>query len=97
MEKNLTPGPRSRPIAVFLSGLNLIFFEFVFQVPGGGEGGGGSVEVRGMRGRHAGHQKLEKTGKNKFEKKLCTILSLFRLFKILGQGKMKGFPDILKF
>jgi len=47
-----------------------------------------------MRGRHARHQKLKKNGPNKIEKHVCTISSLFRRFKILGQGKMKGFPDI---
>ena len=70
----MSPAPSL--IAVFLSGLNQItctighpkpdFFEFVFQVPGAGEGGGGSVEVRGMRGRHAGHQMLKKMGKTFF-------------------------------
>ena len=44
-------------LAVFLSGLNQMtctnghlkpdFFECVFEIPGGGEGGRGSVEVRG--------------------------------------------------
>ena len=50
-----------------------------------------------MRGRHVGHRKLKKNGQNKFEKNVCTILSLFRPFGILGQGKMKGFPAILFF
>ena len=41
---------------------------FVFQVPGGGEGGGGSVEVRRMRGRHVGHRKLKKKMGKKMKK-----------------------------
>jgi hypothetical protein len=47
-----------------------------------------------MTGRHAGHQKLKQMGQFFFEKNVCAILSLFRLFKNLGQGKMKGYPDI---
>jgi len=46
------------------------FFEFVFQVPDGGEGGGGSVEVRGMERRHAGRRGLKKNGQKSLEKKV---------------------------
>ena len=42
------------------------FFKFVFQVPGGGEGGGGSVEGRGIEGRHAGIRGLKKNGQKQF-------------------------------
>ena len=60
--------------AVFLSGLNQTtctnghlkpdFLKNVFQVPGGR---GGSVEVRGVRGRHAGHRELKQNGQKKLK------------------------------
>ena len=66
--------------AVFLSGLNQMnctnghlkpdFFEFVFQVPGGGQGGGGPVEVRGMGGRHAGRRGLKNWANKKVKQKV---------------------------
>ena len=61
--------------AVFFSGLVQITCsnghlkpDFLFQVPGGGEGRRGSVEVRGMGGRRAGRRGLKKMGKKRKRK-----------------------------
>ena len=60
---------------MFLSGLIQITCtnghlkpDFFVQVPGGGEGGRGSVEVRGMGGRRAGRRGLKKMGKKLLRK-----------------------------
>ena len=48
-----------------------------------------------MRGRHAGHPKLNKTGQ--INNRKCMYHCLFQQFTTLGQGEMKEFPAILFF
>ena len=73
--------------AVFFSGLNQItctngdlkpdfFLNLFFRFRAEGKGGG-SVEVRGMEGRHAGRRRLKKMGKKKFKKVKQKVSKLY--------------------